>query len=347
MKKNEKMFEKTMFESKGKLIKWVNENYDLDINSVEETDLGSANCFYLKGKTGLYFMKEFQSKINREQLQTEVEVCVFLNQKGIHTSKFIKNLQGQYISEYKEKCINIQEFIDGKMYGMYELPEELLYLSGRYLGKINKYMSELDNYELSFHDEWLSSWSNEKEIEKLKKLLNERNHDCNATLIQKITKDFENKIEILSKMEGYAQKFLGSYKCNSHGDYSLLQLLCDGNEISAVVDFASVCCLPPTWEIICSYTYAASECKERNCINYAKFKQYLDEYLKENEIPRKDIILMPSLYFFNLIRSTFGYKQFLKDNSKANLEFAFWRTNICKWLYEHLQEFESFLEENY
>ena len=341
------MIEKTMFETKRELVEWVNDNYDLDITSVEETDLGSANCFYLKNDNKTFFMKEFQSKIDQEQLQNEIEVCEFLSKKGIHTSKFYKNTQGEFISKYKEKCISIQEYLNGKTYGMYELPEDLLFKSGRYLGKINSYLSELDNFELSFDDEWLSNWSNEKEIEKLKKLLAEKNTACDGNLTQRISEDFNYKISILSEMEGYSKRFLGSYKCNSHGDYSLLQLLVDNNEINAIVDFASVCCLPPTWEIIRSYTYAASECKEGNCIDFDKFKKYLDEYLKENEIPRKDIILMPSLYFFNLIRSTFGYKQFLKDNSKGNLEFAFWRTRMCKWLYENLQEFESYLEKNY
>lgn len=341
------MIEKTMFETKNDLIKWVNDNYDLDIISVEETDLGSANCFYLKSNNRLFFMKEFQSKIDQEQLQNEIKVCDFLGKKGIHTSKFIKNKQGEYISIYKEKCVNIQEYLNGKTYKMYELPEDLLYKSGGFLGKINKYMGELDNYELSFDDEWLTNWSNKKEIEKLEKLFNEKNNDCDEILIRRISEDFDFKIKLLSDMEGYSQRFLGSYRCNSHGDYSLLQLLFENNEIKAVVDFASVCCLPPTWEIIRSYTYAASECKDGNCINYDKFKKYLDEYLKEDEIPRKDIILMPSLYFFNLIRSTFGYKQFLRNNSKSILEFAFWRTRMCKWLYEHLQEFENYLENNY
>lgn len=71
------------------------------------------------------------------------------------------------------------------------------------------------------------------------------------------------------------------------------------------------------------------------------------ETKNEIEIPRKDIILMPSWYFFNLLRSTFGYKQLLKHNNASNLEFAFWRTKMCKFLYEHLSEFEHFLEENY
>lgn len=341
------MIEKTMFETKDELINWVNCNYGLEVTSVEDTDLGSANCFYLKDSKRVFFMKEFQSKIEQEQLQNEIEVCEFLSKKGINTSRFLKNKLGEFISIYKDKYINIQEYLNGKSYEMFTLPDALLYKSGGYLGKINKYMSELNEYELSFHDEWLSNWSNKKEIEKLETLLAEKNIDCDEILIQKISEDFDYKIRLLSGMDEYAQRFLGSYKCNSHGDYSLLQLLFENDEINAVVDFVAVCCLPPTWEIIRSYTYAAPECKDGTCIDYERFKNYLDEYLKENTIPKKDIVLMPSLYFFNLVRSTFGYKQYLKNNSKENLDFAFWRTRMCKWLYEHLQEFELYLENNY
>lgn len=336
-----------MFETKNEIIKWVNDNYDLDIKSVEYTDLGSANCYYLMNGKHKFFMKEFQEKINSTELEREIDVCSFLTKKGLQTSKFVKNKQGENICGYKGKCISIQEFIEGQTYEMYELPENLLFLSGKYLGIINRYMSELDEFELSFHDEWLNSWSNEKEIAKIQKLFNERCNDINEDVLQKIKEDFEFKTKVLSHMDGYAKRFLGSYKCNSHGDYSLLQLLFDKGEVKAVIDFASVCCLPPTWEIIRSYTYAASECRKGDKINYVKFKKYLDEYLKENKIPRKDIILMPSLYFFNLVRSTFGYKQLLKNNNDSNLEFAFWRTKMCKFLYENLYEFEQFLENNY
>lgn len=341
------MVERSMFESNHEIIEWVKEHYELGIHSVELNDVGSANCYILKSDQKMYFMKEFQSKINQSNLLTEIEVCEFLRKKGLPVSEFVKNVQGEYISSYKEKCIHIQEYIHGDAYAMYELPEELLYLSGRYLGKINRYMKELEGFDLSFDDEWLSNWSNEEEIAKIEELLQERHEEIDDSIARKIEEDFEFKISVLKGMEGYANKFIGSYRCNSHGDYSLLQLLFEGKQIKAIVDFAAVCCLPPTWEIIRSYTYAASECRDGNCIDYNKFKKYLDEYLRENDIPAKDIILMPSFYFFQLIRSTFGYKQFLKENIDSNLDFAFWRTKMCKWLYDHLQEFEEFLRENY
>lgn len=341
------MIEKSMFNNDDEIRTWVNEKYELVVQSINVQEIGSANCFILQCINGNYFMKEFQSKIKSDNLSTEIEICKFIENKGIPTSIFLKDKMGSYISKYKEKCITIQKYIDGSTYAMNTLPDCLLFSSARYLGKINRYMNELNKLNESFDDEWLNGWSNEKEIEKIQKLLDDCDQNIDEKIMRKIYEDFNFKISKLREMKGYAKRFIGSYRCNSHGDYSLLQLLCKNSEIIAIVDFASVCCIPPTWEIIRSYTYGASECKGGDKINFEKFKIYLDEYLSENPIPKKDIILMPSLYFFNLVRSTFGYKQLLQGKTNSILEFAFWRTNMCRWLYNHIEEFEKFLKENY
>lgn len=341
------VIEQTVFANNEEVRNWVNQNYDLNILLVESCEFGSANCFYLKSETDLYFMKEFQSKITYENLATEIEVCNYLRRNGIKTSKYIPNIHGEYISQFRMKNIHIQEYISGKSYSMFEMPEALLYESGRILGKINKSLSDFGKCEISFGDEWLEGWSNEKEIEKLNRLLKERRNDVDENLLKRVYRDFEFKKSVLRTMEGYSKRFVGTYKCNSHGDYSLLQIMVCEGKIEAIVDFASVCCLPPTWEIIRSYSYAAAECRDGSNLDFNKFKKYVDQYLLENSIPAKDIVLMPSLYFFNLVRSTFGYKQFLIENKKDNLEFAFWRTNMCKWLYMHLTEFEEYLQKEY
>lgn len=101
---------------------------------------------------------------------------------------------------------------------MFEMPNDLMIKSARLLGRINKVLSgyKIDRYH--FGDKWLKEWSNEKEIEKLKKLLDERSAeiDTNSTIYKQICEDFEFKINRLKMMDGYAERFLGTYKCSSH-----------------------------------------------------------------------------------------------------------------------------------
>ncbi|MEE0959280.1 MAG: hypothetical protein UH654_04515 [Lachnospiraceae bacterium] len=45
--------------------------------------------------------------------------------------------------------------------------------------------------------------------------------------------------------------------------------------------------------------------------------------------------------------SSFGYKEYLKNKSDKNLDFAFWRTKMCRWLYNNMDEFEAYLDKYY
>ena len=51
---------------------------------------------------------------------------------------------------------------------------------------------------------------------------------------------------------------------------------------------------------------------------------------------------MSYIYLLQLASSTFGYKEYIEDYSQKELiEFAFFRTNLCKNLYERREEISS------
>lgn len=45
-------------------------------------------------------------------------------------------------------------------------------------------------------------------------------------------------------MNGHSKRFIESYKCNSYGNYNLLQIMIREEKIEAIVEFASVSYLP-------------------------------------------------------------------------------------------------------
>ncbi len=343
------MVEKSVFSNVNELKEWVQSMYHISCIKIDHLNLGSANCFYLEDSEKTYFLKEFQSKVKLENIRNEIDVCEYLNQNGIPTSKFLKNINGEYVSHYRDKYIHIQGYIDGKAYDLFDMPDEILFESARLLAKINRTLKDYKEYSDSFGDEWLADWDNRAEIDKLENLLANAIPDLDDQIGKKIKEDFAFKISVLKGMDGYGKRFLGSYKCNSHGDYSTLQILCKNKKIVAIIDFSAVCHLPVTWELIRSYSYGAGECRNVPSIDFAKFKAYIDAYLSENKIPLKDIQLMPYLYFFNLSRSTFGYKQYLTGNMSdpGLLQFGFWRTNMCKWLYENMDDLSEYLTSGY
>lgn len=341
------MIEHSVFESNQEISIWLEKNYFIKCINIHHCDFGSANCYYIETASQIYFMKEFQSKIKIENLLNEINVCAYLDSRGFKTSKYVKNLCGDYITEFKERFIHIQQYIEGTTYKLFAVPDKVLFASAKKLAQINNLLINYNVENVSFQDEWLVQWDNDKEI---KKLIELRNLNVIGDFFYtQINTDLNFKIAILKSMKNYSKKFIGSFRCNSHGDYSILQLLCKNEEIEAVIDFSSVNCLPVTWEIIRSYSYAANECKNGDDLDYYKFKKYTDSYLEEKSIPLKDVVLMPYLYFFNLSRSTFGYNQYLKELSSNEelIKFAFWRTNMCRWLHKNMDRLSKFLQEQY
>ena len=48
---------------------------------------------------------------------------------------------------------------------------------------------------------------------------------------------------------------------------------------------------------------------------------------------------MSYLYLVQLLASTFGYKQYIADNSKTSLlDFAYFRTRLCKFLFKNAEK---------
>lgn len=60
--------------------------------------------------------------------------------------------------------------------------------------------------------------------------------------------------------------------------------------------------------------------------------------MKYIDLSEYDLKYMPYIYIFQLVSSTFGYKQYNNDYSKKSLlDFAFFRTNLCNYLYDNLE----------
>ena len=73
---------------------------------------------------------------------------------------------------------------------------------------------------------------------------------------------------------------------------------------------------------------------------------YVKEFTKYNYLNKYDLKYMPYLYLVQLLGSTFGYKQYIKDNSKTELlEFALFRTRLCKYLFENAEIISKRLED--
>jgi hypothetical protein len=93
--------------------------------------------------------------------------------------------------------------------------------------------------------------------------------------------------------------------------------------------------MPIVWEIIRSYSYIDSDAKNGK-FNLDHLVEYVKTVNKHVPLNKYDIEYMPYVYLLQLLNSTYGYKQYINDPRKIGLlEFGYFRTNICKYLFEN------------
>lgn len=336
----------TFEELKGLILQRYNIGNIQNIIQVKNT---SANCYIIICSDKKYFFKEIQSNYSFEKVQNEYKINELLLERNIPTTKFYMTLNGEYIWEYKNHVFHLQEYIDGKTYKMNTATDWLMNDSAIYLGRIHKELMDYPKLEDGFGENFFSDWDIKDSIEFYKNMIDKSGNIQNKEIRFKIIEDLNFKLSILpiiSKFNFEYNKFTVS---NTHGDYSIVQILCDTKKIKKIIDFTDACSLPICWEIIRSYTYADPKCINGIKIDIDNLKQYIKLYRQYNFISSYDIKMMPYLYYYQLTRSKFGYREYIlssQNNKEDLLRFAFWRTNMCRWLDKNVDSLSKELVNN-
>ena len=122
---------------------------------------------------------------------------------------------------------------------------------------------------------------------------------------------------------------------NSHGDYSVLQFIYKDGKVNSVIDFVSASKLPVVWELIRSYSYIYKDAKDGE-FNLDTFSDYINTFNKYVKLNEYDLKYMPYLYLVQILKSSYGYKQYIMDHTKKELlEFGYLRTKICRYLFKN------------
>ena len=131
---------------------------------------------------------------------------------------------------------------------------------------------------------------------------------------------------------------------NSHGDYSVQQLIYNDNSKTTVIDFETAKKLPIIWEVLRSYSYIDEEAKNGE-LNIDTLVEYVKEFAKYVQLNEYDLKYAAQLYLIQIVSSPFGYKQYNDDYEKKGLlEFALFRTNLCRYLYNNSKEISTRLQ---
>ncbi len=312
----------------------------------KKMELGTALCYRLSTEQGEYFVKIYQTKHAAEQITREIIVCDALREKGLCVSEYIKNIYGDFINSMEYGIFTVQKFFEGRTYKKYQVPKNILFQSAELLGQIHRYLDGFEGFQVDFSFDWILETAKESRHNmRLEELFEHAETLPEHSTKHQIVEDIKWKIQMMPTLKSMKMDFDGLTRRNSHGDYNTYQWICDNEKIKAVIDFGSCSNLPVIWELIRSYTYGAEACWNGGKIDVAFYCEYLRHYLKENTLSENDLKYGFEFYYYTLLPSCFGYKQYISDyiEGKYNplIEFALWRTNMCRYLCEHAKALDQ------
>ena len=326
----------------------VKNHYGMEINDVKTINGGSANIYKLTSDKGdRYILKEFQSKFSEKTILKEINIINFLREKGLSVPEYVTCLNGKQYFKYNDKTVIIQKFVDGSTQENYSGSEEQMLESAKYLAIIVNALEDYpynDMFDCNI-EKYTSNEIIDKSIAKHENLIPLAKEDeVHGT---EIIKDLKDKIEMLKevKNDGTFKKATDVTIKKTHGDYNILQFIYnDEGKIKAIIDFVNAGEMPIIWEIARSYNYIDKDCKNGE-FNIDHLVMYVKEYLKYSKLNKDDLKYLSYVYLVQVLSSTYGYKEYLKNGNLDLLSFGKERTNICRYLMRNARKISDSLLE--
>ncbi len=311
-------------------------NYDIEkIIGMSQMNNGiGSNSFYILCDKGEFIFKDIEHN-HMNYPENENIILSTLKDDGIPVPQIYETINGDSIICEGEKKYHMQTFIEGKIYKHGTAPDWLLFQSAEMLGKIQTSLSKLNNLPLGLSQSFIDYFSPEAAI------INHTNtlkiaQDSGATEIVGVIKE---KIKLIQKHKDLKFDFSKMTCRNTHGDYSVNQIICGNEKINAVIDFTSACVQPICWEVIRSYSRADTKCKNGE-FDAENFKRYLEHFFKYGSLNDYDIEIMAKFYLYqNLVCDYFyQYYQSKGKNKGILYESAMFTYKQCKVLSDNIEK---------
>lgn len=325
------MIEKKVLNNK-KIKEILKENYNIEAKKIELVTAGSAEIYKISS-TSDYILKLYQSKYSKVEIDKEIDVINYLRNKNFIVPKYIKTISKEYSVKINNRYMILQECISGeskeKFMATTDEIKECGYIHGLLVKNLMDY--KVDDVE---EGNWYDFEDNKSKLQEIIDLGN------NKIVIN----DLNEKINIMNNLNIDLSDIDKISYYVSHGDFSYLQFIYEGGKVKAIIDFIRTKNLPIVWEIMRSYSYMDKGCENAE-IDIDNLVLYVKEFMKSVPLNKYDLKYMPYVYMCQLLRSTYGYKEIYKKDNNDILEFAHFRTELCKNIYKNIEEISRRLEE--
>lgn len=319
-----------MREKSEKIEQFLNSMYDIEVQEILQMTTGvGGDTYKICTNNGCFIFKV--SDINEmNHPQEEPAICNYLLQKGIPVSAFLRNKAGEFVTAFDgERVCHVQRFVEGKVFGMNEAPEWFLQEAPVLLGRIHRELQGYKELPVGIGENFFRYMTPERARESYLQSYK------NAKYIDEedILEDLEVRLAVLSKIADWSFDVGKLTYRNSHGDYTVNQIIAGQDRINAVIDWTCACRQPVVWEITRSYFYAAPGCAEGG-LDEKRFAGYVDRYCSEAPLTAYDKENLLRLYLYQLAVCDYYAQYFGAEESRKGeyLQQAGFATKVLKQL---------------
>ena len=304
--------------------------YGLTVTCLQRMTTGvGGDTFRVQTTSGDYVFKIVKSNsINHPG--AEAELCAFLRLRGIPASEFLPDRRGMLASQWPDgRFCHLQRLIHGSPFGMNTAPAWFLQESAGLLGNIHAALKEYSRLPEGIGAGFFAHMTPENALHSYRsslRLATERGeHDvCDA---------LELRISLAEKRTSWRIDPAPLTCLNTHGDFTVNQVLCEKGRITGVIDWTSACVHPAVWELTRSYFYAAPECRNGS-FDESGLRAYVSAYEAICPLSAADHAMLLDVYLYQLLVCDY-YAQYLHAAAHEAQEFlqqANFATRVLKKL---------------
>lgn len=305
----------------------LEDDYGLEISAINPISTGvGGDTFHIAAVQGEYIFKISDTN-EMNHPDAEPILCSHLLTKGIPVSEFLMNKAGEWVTAFDGRVGHLQKFFYGKPFPMNGAPEWFLAESPRLLAGIHNALRSFSPLPIGIGSDFFRYMIPERAETSYRRSMERATACGNGQILE----DLKFRIDFLHKIRGW-QFDISRLTCtNTHGDYTVNQIICEDNQIEAVIDWTSACVHPVIWEITRSFFYADPFCRDGN-YDPERFRTYVSSYSQLAPLNDYDRDNLLKLYYYQLAVCDY-YGQYLdaKENKKEEfLQQARFATDVLR-----------------
>ena len=310
--------------------------YGLTPLDTEKSAVGAgSDTYFVRCKEGRVVVK-FPARSDINHPEQEPALCEYLNRAGVPACRFLKNLEGSYVSRDGDgRIFLVQEFIEGHVPVLNEAANWLMDASADMLGRIHAALRDYPGLPVGIGEDFFRFMTPERALESYDRSL----HAALRRGDTDVAREIEFRMALARHEPAWSPDFSRLTCQSTHGDYFVSQLICGEDSIRAVIDWTTACVHPVVWELLRSFVYAAPSCREGN-INLDELSRYTAAYRRHAPLTDYDLSCMAPLFRYQLLVCDYygQYDASTTANRDIYLHQARFSTRLLRWLDAHGHE---------